>query len=376
MPQTIRLEFAKSNTKVSKPKQQAANAANTHPTLMHPLTGHLGTPFFPGGPELWHHPLAYSAAAELPGAALQHATLVHPALHPQVPPPLSLPHPTALTSIHAASLPHFLPSPALASPVGSSSSQPGLGVNNPPCSTLFVANLGQFVSEHELKEVFGSPSGKLVQIEYALAAVAAGAPSVGIKASNGVIIATENKHKSILYDEHSVHKVEKITKHIGMVYSGMGPDYRLLVKQARKIAQQYTLVYNEPIPTAQLVQRVAAVMQEYTQSGGVRPFGVSLLICGWDNKRPYLFQCDPSGAYFAWKATAMGKNFINGKTFLEKRYSEDLELDDAVHTAILTLKESFEGQMTADNIEVGICDDDGFRRLDPSHVKDYLANIP
>ncbi|GLV31669.1 couch potato [Carabus blaptoides fortunei] len=165
MPQTIRLEFAKSNTKVSKPKQQAANAANTHPTLMHPLTGHLGTPFFPGGPELWHHPLAYSTAAELPGAALQHATLVHPALHPQVPlhqagapvhhhPPMSLPHPTALTSIHA-SLPHFLPSPALASPVGSSSSQPGMGVSNAPCSTLFVANLGQFVSEHELKEIFG-----------------------------------------------------------------------------------------------------------------------------------------------------------------------------------------------------------------------------
>ncbi|KAK4881806.1 hypothetical protein RN001_005125, partial [Aquatica leii] len=315
MPQTIRLEFAKSNTKVSKPKQQAANAANTHPTLMHPLTGHLGTPFFPGGPELWHHPLAYSAAAELPGAALQHATLVHPALHPQV-----------------------------------------------PKMTIFCC--------------IYSPSGKLVQIEYALAAVAAGAPSVGIKASNGVIIATENKHKSILYDEHSVHKVEMITQHIGMVYSGMGPDYRLLVKQARKIAQQYTLVYNEPIPTAQLVQRVMAVMQEYTQSGGVRPFGVSLLICGWDSNRPYLFQCDPSGAYFAWKATAMGKNFINGKTFLEKRYSEDLELDDAVHTAILTLKESFEGQMTADNIEVGICDATGFKRLDPSHVKDYLASIP
>lgn len=58
------------------------------------------------------------------------------------------------------------------------------------------------------------------------------------------------------------------------------------------------------------------------------------------------------------------------------RYSEELELDDAVHTAILTLKESFEGQMTADNIEVGICDAAGFRRLEPSHVKDYLANIP
>ncbi|XP_075147043.1 proteasome alpha2 subunit [Haematobia irritans] len=221
-----------------------------------------------------------------------------------------------------------------------------------------------------------SPSGKLVQLEYALAAVSAGAPSVGIMASNGVVIATENKHKSNLYEEHSVNRVEMITGHIGMIYSGMGPDYRLLVKQARKLAQNYYLTYKEPIPVAQLVQRVATLMQEYTQTGGVRPFGVSLLICGWDSDRPYLFQCDPSGAYFAWKATAMGKNAVNGKTFLEKRYSEDLELDDAVHTAILTLKEGFEGKMTADNIEVGICDRNGFKRLDPATVKDYLVNIP
>uniref|UniRef100_A0A8D8XPM2 Proteasome subunit alpha type n=1 Tax=Cacopsylla melanoneura TaxID=428564 RepID=A0A8D8XPM2_9HEMI len=220
-----------------------------------------------------------------------------------------------------------------------------------------------------------SPSGKLVQIEYALAAVEAGAPSVGIKASNGIVLATEKKHKTILFED-CIHKVEPITDYIGMVYSGMGPDYRLLVKKARKIAQQYKLVYQENIPTQQLVQRVAAIMQEYTQSGGVRPFGVSLLICGWDQTRPYLYQCDPSGAYFAWKATAMGRNYINGKTFLEKRYSEDLELDDAVHTAILTLKEGFEGQMTAENIEIGIADSTGFRRLDVATVRDHLSNIP
>jgi len=220
-----------------------------------------------------------------------------------------------------------------------------------------------------------SPSGKLVQIEYALAAVAAGAPAVGIKASNGVVLATEKKHKSVLYDEHSVHKVEMIAGHIGIVYSGMGPDYRLLVRRARKLAQQYYLTYQEPIPTTQLVQRVASIMQEYTQSGGVRPFGVSLLVAGWDEGVPYLFQCDPSGAYFAWKATAMGKNYLNEKSFLEKRYNEDLELEDAIHTAILTLKEGFEGQMTADNIEIGICNQHGFRRLLPSEVKDYLASV-
>lgn len=57
-------------------------------------------------------------------------------------------------------------------------------------------------------------------------------------------------------------------------------------------------------------------------------------------------------------------------------YNKDLELDDAVHTTILTLKEGFEGQITANNIEVGICDQNGFRRLDASTVQDYLANIP
>jgi 20S proteasome subunit alpha 2 len=87
-----------------------------------------------------------------------------------------------------------------------------------------------------------SPSGKLVQIEYALAAIAGGAPSVGIKAANTVVLATEKKQKSILYDERSVHKVEPITKHTGLVYSGMGPDYRVLVHRARKLAQQYYLV--------------------------------------------------------------------------------------------------------------------------------------
>lgn len=76
---------------------------------------------------------------------------------------MSLPHPTALTSIHA-SLPHFLQSPGLASPVGSSSSQPNIAVSNAPCSTLFVANLGQFVSEYELKEIF-SRSGRTMSAE-------------------------------------------------------------------------------------------------------------------------------------------------------------------------------------------------------------------
>ena len=88
------------------------------------------------------------------------------------------------------------------------------------------------------------------------------------------------------------------------------------------------------------------------EQGGVRPFGVSLMMAGYDDNGPQLYQIDPSGTYFAWKASAIGKNMVNAKTFLEKRYTEDLELEDAIHTALLTLKESFEGELTGDNIEV------------------------
>ena len=67
-----------------------------------------------------------------------------------------------------------------------------------------------------------------------------------------------------------------------------------------------------------LVQEIASIMQEYTQSGGVRPFGISLLVIGYDEDKPRLYQVDPSGAFFAWHATAIGKDYTNGKSFLEK----------------------------------------------------------
>lgn len=170
-----------------------------------------------------------------------------------------------------------------------------------------------------------------------------------------------------------------------MVYSGMGPDYRILVDKARKVSHTgYKRIYNEYPPTRILVQDVARVMQEATQSGGVRPYGVSLLIAGWDDgvepetedaketetdaeKKaaksgktggilkggPSLYQVDPSGSYFPWKATAIGKSATSAKTFLEKRYTEGLELEDAVHIALLTLKETIEGEMNGETVEIG-----------------------
>lgn len=232
-----------------------------------------------------------------------------------------------------------------------------------------------------------SPSGKLVQIEHALAAVSQGATSLGIKASNAIVIATEKRPPSPLVDDSFLEKVSIVCPNIGIVYSGMGPDFRVLLAKARKSAQSYWKIYGEYPPTRVLVQEIATIMQEATQSGGVRPFGVSLLVAGFDSARgPSLYQVDPSGSYFMWKASAIGKNMTNAKTFLEKRYNDDISLEDAIHTALLTLKEGFEGQMTEKTIEIGIIGTSTqspigqsgkqipcFRKLTENEVKDYLA---
>ena len=222
-----------------------------------------------------------------------------------------------------------------------------------------------------------SPSGKLGQLEHALNAVTAGVPALGIKAKDGVVIATEKKFVNSLVDESSFTKVESLTTNIGSVYAGMPPDYRVILKRGRKAAQKYVSTYQDAMPVRQLAAEVAAVMQEFTQSGGVRPFGLSLMIAGVDDNGPQLYQVDPSGAFFGWKASAIGKTFANAKTFLEKRYNEEMEVEDAIHTAILTLKEGFEGQVDENNIEIGVVrtSDRVFRSLTPAEIKDYLAEV-
>eukprot|EP00918_Siedleckia_nematoides_P076227 GHVU01166661.1.p1 GENE.GHVU01166661.1~~GHVU01166661.1.p1 ORF type:complete len:261 (+),score=32.27 GHVU01166661.1:77-784(+) len=221
-----------------------------------------------------------------------------------------------------------------------------------------------------------SPTGKLVQIEHALAAVNLGKAALGIKARDGVVIATEKKAPSTLVEESTLKKVAPFTDNIGCVFAGMPADYRVILKKGRKEAQSYFRQYGDTVPVSQLVRAVATVMQEFTQSGGVRPFGLSLLVAGYDDEGPQLYQVDPSGAYFGWKASAVGRDMASLRTFLERRYKDDMLLEDAIHTAILTLKEGFEGAMNENNIEIGIVGKDRvFRSLSPLEIRDYLHEV-
>jgi len=122
--------------------------------------------------------------------------------------------------------------------------------------------------------------------------------------------------------------VQIITPHMAGVYAGLGPDFRVLIQKSRKLAQQYIMQYREEIQMQTLVRETAATVQEYTQSGGVRPFGISVLFAGSDENGPHLYQIDPSGAFYEWKATAIGRNAKNAKLFLEKRFNPEMELED------------------------------------------------
>lgn len=194
---------------------------------------------------------------------------------------------------------------------------------------------------------------------------------------------TERRATSPLIDASTLERIVPITDTVGLVYSGMGPDARVLTLKARKQAVAYERRHGHAPPVNAVVKDVAQVMQEYTQSGGVRPFGVSLLVVGRDQEGvPALYQVDPSGAYFAWSATAIGKNSPAIRAFLEKRYvpSSDTEnlfqLEDAVHLGLLALKEGFEGQMTAESVQVAMVGPDGkFTLLPESQVTDYLSGL-
>ena len=105
---------------------------------------------------------------------------------------------------------------------------------------------------------------------------------LGIKAKNGVVICAEKKLSSSLIDETSYSKVQPLSPEIGSTYAGLSPDFFVTMKKARKEALSYFQKYEEPISAYFLCKETAKVMQEFTQMGGVRPFGVSLLMAAFD----------------------------------------------------------------------------------------------
>lgn len=115
-----------------------------------------------------------------------------------------------------------------------------------------------------------------------------------------------------------------LDNHIALACAGLKADARVLINKARIECQSHRLTVEDPATVEYITRYIAGLQQKYTQSGGVRPFGLSTLIIGFDpyTGAPSLYQTDPSGTFSAWKANATGRNSNSLREFLEKNYKE------------------------------------------------------
>ncbi|KAL9658112.1 hypothetical protein ABK040_013025 [Willaertia magna] len=198
-----------------------------------------------------------------------------------------------------------------------------------------------------------SPNGHLFQVEYAMEAVRKGSTAVGVRGKEIVVLAVERKTAAKLQDSRTVRKIVKIDDHCALAFAGLTADARVLVNKARLHAQSYSLQFEDQVSIDYITRYIAQVQQKYTQSGGVRPFGISTLIAGFEaDGTPTLSQTDPSGTFSSWKANTCGRNSKTVREFLEKCYEEDLSDEGSIKLAVKSLLEVVESG--SKNIEVAV----------------------
>ncbi len=183
-----------------------------------------------------------------------------------------------------------------------------------------------------------SPDGRLLQVEYAKKTVKLGNTAIGMVCKDGVLLVADKRIADKLVVLDAIEKIFQIDDHMIATASGIISDARVLVERAQVKAQQHKVTYDSAIDTISIVKDICNLKQLCTQSGGLRPFGVSLLIAGVDGKTPKLFETDPTGIYNQYRATAIGEGDTEIKEVLYKDYKEGITLDEGLKLCIKALK--------------------------------------
>ncbi len=217
-----------------------------------------------------------------------------------------------------------------------------------------------------------SPEGRMYQVEYARKAVEKASTAVGVVFSAGVVLAASRTIQKLLVPE-SVEKISKIDEHIGIASCGILADSRVLTDYARVKAQINRITYNEPIEVGTLVKDICDRKQRFTQVGGIRPFGVSLLVAG-ANEVPHLFETDPSGTLREWKAHAVGRGSKDAKKALIDEYKDGMPKDKAIELALTAVKAG-EKKLSLKGVEIGLIENGKFRLMDKNEVKEAMKKF-
>ena len=222
-----------------------------------------------------------------------------------------------------------------------------------------------------------SPDGRLLQVEYAKKTVRQGSTAIGMVCKDGVLLVTDKRLISKLLVNESVEKIWQIDDHVAATASGILSDARVLIERAQVKAQQHRITYNNEIDTLTVVKDICQLKQVCTQSGGLRPFGVSLLVAGIDETGPKLFETDPIGIYFQYKATAIGEGDTEVEAILDKDYKETMTIEHGLKLAIKALKKSLGKNFNGESIDVVYIKSKNrkFVRMDRLEVDKTIRNI-
>ena len=225
-----------------------------------------------------------------------------------------------------------------------------------------------------------SPQGRIHQLEYAMEAVKQGSACVGAKSETHAVVATLMRTPSELssYQE----KIFKIDDHMGIAISGLTADARYLCKYMRNECLNHKWVYESQMPVERLVKHISDKSQIHTQQYGSRPYGVGLLVIGYDVNGPHLFETSPSANYFDYYAQAIGARSQSAKTYLEKKYKEfpkcskDNLIKHSLHALNETLGKNEEDVLTGENCSVAIVGkDQTFEIIRGEKLQNILDNL-
>jgi len=228
---------------------------------------------------------------------------------------------------------------------------------------------------YDMTPTMYSPDGRIYQVEYAMETVKRGTLAVGVISKEGVIIAVEEKPRT-LQTRNITQKIFQVDFHIGIAAAGYIPDARIQVDNARFFSQGNKMTYDESVEVATVAKHLADQAHQFTQYGGVRPNGVSMIIAGIDQKGESIYVTDPSGTYIQFSAIAIGAGSDEVNAFLEKNYKEDMSLDDAASLAIAAINLKAETKDGVNHIKMAkvTSETKTFEKVSETDLQNYSQN--
>ena len=184
-----------------------------------------------------------------------------------------------------------------------------------------------------------SPEGTILQVEYANKSVRLGSASIGMVCSDGIFILADRRVKDKLVVQQSANKIYEIDSHIIASAAGITSDARVLIERAQVLAQQHRITYDSPIEPELIIKEICNIKQQFTQFGGARPFGVSMMLAGIKDKKPELYTSEATGNYFSYYANAIGENDEKIKEKLREKYRPESNIKKSVKIALEIFKE-------------------------------------